>query len=55
MNSGENKLDSKGWGIDVSNGLHVLLMRLDRDYGKISLWVTENGVEFPDINSKIKK
>jgi beta-glucosidase len=36
-----------GWSIDPG-GLRDVLVRVDRDYGPIPLYVTENGAAFPD-------
>jgi beta-glucosidase len=37
-----------GWGINPE-GLYDLLMRLDRDYGRPAILLTENGVSFRDM------
>jgi len=37
-----------GWEV-VPDGLHDLLVRLDREYGPEAIYVTENGAAFPDV------
>jgi beta-glucosidase len=37
-----------GWEV-VPDGLHDLLVRLDREYGAPAIYVTENGAAFPDV------
>ena len=37
-----------GWEV-VPDGLHDLLVRLDRDYGPRGIYVTENGAAFADV------
>jgi beta-glucosidase len=36
-----------GWEVDA-NGLHELLLRLQRDYGPLPVYITENGAAYPD-------
>ncbi|HEX4495875.1 MAG TPA: family 1 glycosylhydrolase, partial [Thermoanaerobaculia bacterium] len=36
-----------GWAVDAQ-GLHDLLLRLRRDYGDLTIYITENGAAFDD-------
>jgi beta-glucosidase len=45
--SGHHPRTAMGWEI-VPGGLHDLLVRITRDYGHVSLYVTENGAAFDD-------
>ena len=41
-------LTEMGWAV-TPESLHDLLLRLKRDYGDIDIYITENGVAFPDV------
>jgi len=40
-------LTEMGWDV-TPEGLHELMLRLERDYGEIDIYITENGAAFPD-------
>jgi len=40
-------LTAMGWEVDA-DGLHSLLLRLRRDYGKVPIYITENGAAYDD-------